>query len=83
MEAVISDVPSIELGVIVPEGVVLFKLKANFGEVRVMVVAVHAVLVAPLSIFKGAKSSLTIMSVSADCVNDTLSKDILPKVSVK
>ena len=76
-------VPSIEEGVISPEGSDTDFVKANFGEVIDIVLAVQVVLLAPLTIDNGARSSCIKIKVSADCVKVIASKEISPNDTVK
>ena len=76
-------VPSIEEGVIFAAGSDTDFVKANFGEVIDIVLAVHVVLFAPRTIDRGARSSCIRINVSADCVKVMASNDISPNDTVK
>jgi hypothetical protein len=88
LEKILADadmvaVPSIEEGVISPEGSETDFVNANFGEVIDIVLAVHVVLLAPLTIDSGARSSCIRIKVSADCVKVMASNEMSPNEIVK
>ena len=70
--AVIVTVPSTASGVIVPAGLVVVRLSATFGIVRLRADADHVVLFAPRTSANGAKFSWVKISVSALCVKYNL-----------
>ena len=82
-EAVIFTVPSTASGVIVAEGLLLDKVNACFGEVKVGVENVQGDVLPPLTIYLGDISSWTRIKVSALCVKYIRSRSISPKAQTR
>ena len=82
-EAVIVTVPSMASGVIVPDGLLVAKVKATLGSVKDNVENVQVVLLAPLTIDLGDISSWTKINVSAFWVKYIRSKSISPNAHTK